>query len=128
MNGDSYHRIFFYLRGTTGTQHLPGLPNATLSFYMRHRRFKDDDSSPVQDSNYTVTHDISDFKIFTVRKVPEFEYGGSLVPGLNEMVGDLPLLNLIPGSAFCVDDVEAVARLPDRRVLFAFEARVGYKV
>jgi hypothetical protein len=82
----------------------------------------------VQDSNYTVTHSISDFKLFTVRKVPEFEYGGPLVPGLNEMVGDLPLLDLEPRRAVCVDDVEAVAALPDGRVLFAFEARVGYKV
>lgn len=128
MHGDSYHRIFFYLQGTTGTQHLPGLSNATLSLSMRHQRFENSDSSPVQDSNYTVTHNISDFKLFTVRKVPEFEYGGPLVPGLNEMVGDLPLLNLEPGRAVCVDDVEAVARLPDGRVLFAFEARVGYKV
>lgn len=63
-----------------------------------------------------------------MRKVPEFEYGGPLVLGINEMVGDLPLLNLEPRRAVCVDDVEAIATLPDRRVLFAFKARVGYKV
>lgn len=95
---------------------------------MRHQRFREPYRSPVQDSNYTVTHNISDFKLFTVRRIPEFVYGGPLVPGINEMVGDLPLLNLEPGRAVCVDDVEAVARLPDERILFAFEARVWYKV
>ncbi|KAF2790175.1 hypothetical protein K505DRAFT_377712 [Melanomma pulvis-pyrius CBS 109.77] len=75
-----------------------------------------------------ITHNISDFKLFTARKVSEVEYGGPLVPGRKEMVGDLPLLNLEPGRVIRVDDVEAMARLTDGRVLFTSEGSVAYRV
>lgn len=44
------------------------------------------------------------------------------------MVGDMYLLDLGPDHGTVVLDIEAVARLPDDGILFAFEARVVYEV
>ena len=44
------------------------------------------------------------------------------------MVGDIYIFDWWPRHRPVVLDVEAVARLPDERVLFAFEGRVKYEV
>lgn len=38
------------------------------------------------------------------------------------------LLDFGPDHGLVVMDIEAVARLPDDRILFAFEARVAYEL
>lgn len=62
--------------------------------------------------------------MFTVRDEMEYSYGGPLLPGPDEMVGDFFMLDLYPEPGCEVWDIEAVARLPTDEVLFAFEARM----
>ncbi|KAF2175851.1 hypothetical protein K469DRAFT_701401 [Zopfia rhizophila CBS 207.26] len=115
------HRIFFCLRGDTGTGDLLGLADATLELWANRVNFEDE-------PEYTIKKNISDFKPFTVRNEDDYTYGGPLVQGINEMVGDMYLLDLGPDHGIVALDIEAVARLPDDRILFAFEARVVYEV
>ncbi|KAF2647414.1 hypothetical protein K491DRAFT_685549 [Lophiostoma macrostomum CBS 122681] len=114
------HRIFFYMLGNTGPQDLPGLANATIELWANRVNFPDE-------PEYTVKRNLSDLKPFSVRSWDDAEYGGPLIPGINEIVGDLWFMDLGPGHGTVVLDVEAVARLPDGKVLFAFEARVLYE-
>jgi hypothetical protein len=113
--------MFFYMLGDTGPRNLPGLANATLELWASRVNFPDE-------PEYTVKRNLSDFNPFSVRNAYDFTYGGPLVPGINEIVGDLYFMDIGPGHGIVVLDMEAVARLPDERVLFAFEARVLYKL
>jgi hypothetical protein len=54
----------------------------------------------------------------------EYTYGGPLLPGPDELVGDFFMLDLDPEHGSATWDIEAVARLPSDEILFAFEARV----
>jgi hypothetical protein len=108
------------LLGDTGPRNLPGLANATLELWASRINFPDE-------PEYRIERNLSDFKLFTVRNFYDFTYGGPLIPGLNEIVGDLWFMDMGPGHRKVVLGVEAVARLPDGRILFALEARVSYK-
>ena len=99
---------------------LPGLANATLEI---HANLPGDDDD---NDTYFFKNKISDFKLFTVRDEREHTYGGPLVMGADEMVGDFFVLDFEPGHGTVQWDVEAIARLPDDRILFAFEAAVKY--
>jgi hypothetical protein len=63
-----------------------------------------------------------------VRDLWEARYGGPLIEGINEMVGDYINLQFGPDHGRIEADVEVIARLPDERVLFAFQAWVSYEV
>lgn len=115
------HRIFFYLRGDTGTHDLPGLADATLE--LRVNRVVSDD-----ERKYTIKRKISTFQLFQVRNPDSYSYGGPLVQGVNEIVGDIYLLELGPDHGTVALDIEAVAALPDNRILFAFEGKVECEV
>ncbi|KAF2786099.1 hypothetical protein K505DRAFT_290301 [Melanomma pulvis-pyrius CBS 109.77] len=118
----SDHRVFFYLRGDTGTRDLPGLSNATLEIWAQQTSGEDK-------PEYTIKKKLSDFKPFTARNEDDYTYGGPLIKGSNEIVGDLWLIAWDPEGHRTVDlDIKAVARMPDDRVLFAFEASVSYEV
>jgi hypothetical protein len=71
---------------------------------------------------------ISNFRLFYVRDLWEGRYGGLLVEGINEMVGNYINLHFGPDHGMIEADVKVIARLPDERVLFAFEAWVSYEV
>lgn len=62
-----------------------------------------------------------------MRDAEEYAYGGPLVKGPNEIVGDFPVLHIGFDHGTMKWDIEVVARLPDDRILFAFEARVEYE-
>jgi len=82
---------------------------------------------PDQDSKedyYFFKRKISKFRLFTVRDEMEYAYGGPLLPGPGEMVGDFFMLDLDPEPGKATWDIEAVARLPSDEILFSFEARV----
>lgn len=118
----SDHRIFFYLRGDTGRHRLPGLADATLELWA-HMVNRDDMPE------YTIKKKISDFKPFTVRNEDDYTYGGPLIQGVNEILADMWLTAWDPeGHGTVVFDIEAVARLPDERILFAFEATLSWQV
>jgi hypothetical protein len=79
------------------------------------------------DNTYFFKNKISDFRLFTVRNIEGYTRGGPLVKGSNEIVGDFLVLCIGQDHGNMAWDIEAVARLPDHRILFAFEARVEYK-
>jgi hypothetical protein len=73
---------------------------------------------------YFFKRKISKFRLFTVRDEMEYTYGGPFLPGPNELVGDFFMLDIDPEPGSAVWDIEVVGRLPDDKILFAFEARV----
>lgn len=108
-------RVFFYLGGAV-TRDYPGLANSTLSI---RTKFLDQPETP----EYEYTNKISDFKLVTVRH--DGAYGGPLVVGGNELVGDQELFHFGSDPETSEIEIEAVAKLPDGRVLFAFEAKMN---
>ncbi|KAF2866905.1 hypothetical protein BDV95DRAFT_598435 [Massariosphaeria phaeospora] len=109
------NRIFFYLGGSIAHEY-PGLANSTLTVIVK---------SPATGAEYKGTRKISEAWLVTVRR-EDGAYGGPLVVGQNELVGDqeLPFGFGHAGHGVEAVDVEVVGRLPDGRVLFGFEARV----
>lgn len=56
----------------------------------------------------------------------EYTYGGPLVLGRNEMVGDFHVLHFWSDHGTELWDIEVVARLPDSKILFSFGGRIEY--
>jgi hypothetical protein len=75
---------------------------------------------------YFFKRKISDFGVFIVRDPDTYTYGGPLVPGSNEIVGDVFNMNIGFDHGTAMWDVEAIAKLPDERILFAFGTRVQW--
>ena len=78
---------------------------------------------------YVAKNKISDFGLFTVRDEETYEYGGRLVYGSNEMVGDF-FWFAYPGGhegEYTTLDIKVVGRLPDDSVIFAFAGRAELK-
>ncbi|OAL04760.1 hypothetical protein IQ06DRAFT_290785 [Phaeosphaeriaceae sp. SRC1lsM3a] len=74
---------------------------------------------------YEVTQRISDHSVFSWRR--DGVYGGPSVKGENVLVGDMGIGHW--GKAQNVSIyAEAVARLPDQRVLWAIEAEVDVEI
>ncbi|KAF2501531.1 hypothetical protein BU16DRAFT_613411 [Lophium mytilinum] len=102
-------RVFFYLEGYSPA--LPGLENATLLTRAE---------VPDRPDIFEAEAKISDFKAVVVRR--DLSYGGPLKAGSNEVLADFLLWGpaMHTGNHTC----EAVAKLPDGRVLFSFAATV----
>jgi hypothetical protein len=119
----SNQRIFFYLRGSLyTTPDLPDLANATLELHISETNHND--TQP-----YFHKNKISEFGLFTVRFEEEEgrKYGGPLVQGhVNELVGDFFMFNGGRDHGHGEWNIEAVAKLPNEDILFAFEALVTY--
>lgn len=113
MNRHDNNRVFFYLAGTI-PKHYPELANCTLTLRSKY-----------QGEEYEFTHRLSDARIVTVRK--DGIYGGPLKFGTNEIVGDQELMHWGPRKTVQFY-LEVLARLPDERLLFAFEADLEYTV
>ncbi|KAH7074079.1 hypothetical protein FB567DRAFT_553573 [Paraphoma chrysanthemicola] len=118
-------RVFFYVgcdiymndpRGE-----ITGLANATLEMHARLPDSDDDD-----DDFYFFKGKLTEWEVFTVRNPETYKYGGPLEFGSNDIVGDFMNVNFDPGHGTEVWDLEAVARLPDDRILFSFGARVQW--
>lgn len=91
----------------------PDLANSTLKI---RAEFSNDDYV------FEMEDKISENKVVTVRH--GHQYGGPLTYGPNEIVGDLPFGRLGGGDEEVELKIEVMARLPDKRVLFAFEGKV----
>ncbi|KAH7069914.1 hypothetical protein BKA63DRAFT_494112 [Paraphoma chrysanthemicola] len=118
-------RVFFYigcdiyLNDTRGE--ITGLANATLE---THARLPDSDDG--DDDFFFLKGKLTEWGVFTVRDPETYEYGGPLEFGTNDIVGDFINLNFDPHHGTAIWDFEAVARLPDDRILFSFGARVQW--
>lgn len=108
-NRQSNNRVFFYLHGAI-PEDYPGLVNSTLTL-----------RSNFQGDDYEFSQKLSDVELVSVRK--EGVYGGPLKLGGNEIVGDQEIMHWGRPKSEKVY-IEVVARLPDQRVLFAFEADI----
>jgi hypothetical protein len=95
---------------------LPGLADATLELSMRGNN-----------QTYFAKEKISQSRFFTRRAERENIYGGPFLQGTNELVGDILLWTWGHEHETVVLDIEAVAMLPDERILFAFGAKVEYE-
>ncbi|KAF2111229.1 hypothetical protein BDV96DRAFT_603343 [Lophiotrema nucula] len=106
-------RVFFYLRGTIYDEPSE-LANATLTL---RAQMADEPPNP----DWEFTNKIRDFKVVTVRH--DGIYGGPLTTWGNELVGVQDLFHFGHDPETTEVTIEAVARLPDERILFAFAAK-----
>lgn len=109
------------MRGTTHNYgDLPGLANATVEFHINLADYENDGDT------YFAKRKISDIRLFAVRDEARDTYGGPLLPGTNEIVGDSFVLHFGHDHGTAEWDMEVVAKLPNGGILFAFEGRIAY--
>jgi hypothetical protein len=96
-------------------------PASTLEIWANRPKYPDEPA-------YEYKNKISDFGLFFVRDQWAPRYGGPLLEGINEIVGDFFNLQYGHDHGTVEALVRAIARLPDDRVLFAFEAWVKAEV
>lgn len=104
---------------------VDGLEDATIELHINLP-----DHDPNDEDDYFFKCKIYEFPLAPVRDPNDRIYGGSFRKGrFNEMIGDLHLLQpgLQPGHGVMDWVIEVVARLPDDRILFSFQARVTYE-
>jgi hypothetical protein len=115
---DQDTRVFFYMRCYV-KYNLPGLENATLTL-----------RSIFEGTGSENTQLINGHRAFPVRdrsKDRVYQYDRPLVKYANEIVGDFEILHW-RGPDVLNFYIEAVAKLPDQRILFAFEADVDVEI